>query len=59
MLITQDTENRIRNLELGGDLENGNAGDGVIGIEELEEHVSAKRGRPHCGRLYEARTPRC
>ena len=56
MLITQDTENRIRNLELGGDLENGNAGDGVIGIEELEEQVSAKGGRTCCGRPHEARS---
>ena len=55
MLITQDTENRIRNLELGGDLENGNAGDGVIGIEELEEQVLAKGGRTHYGRPLEAR----
>ena len=45
MLIKQDTKNKTRNLELGGGLESGDGGDYVIGIEELEEHVSA--GRPH------------
>ena len=52
MLITQDTRNRTRNLELGGGLESGDGG--VIGIEELEEQVSAKCGRLHCGRPREA-----
>ena len=37
MLITQDTKNRTRNLELGGGLESGDRGYYVIGIEELEE----------------------
>ena len=47
MLITQDTKNRTRNLELGGGLESGGNGDYVVGIEELEEQVSAKGGRKH------------
>ena len=55
MLITQDTKNRTRNLELGGGLENDDGGD-VIGIEELEEQVSAKGGRTRCGRPQEARS---
>ena len=36
MLITQDTKNRTRNLELGGGLENSDGEAYVIGIEELE-----------------------
>ena len=56
MLITQDTKIRTRNLELGGGLESGDGGDDVIGIEELEEQVSAKGGRTHCGRPHEARS---
>ena len=55
ILITQDTKNRTRNLELGGGLERDDGGNYVIGIEELEERVSAKGGRTHCGRLHEAR----
>ena len=50
MLITQNTKSKTRNLELGGGLESGDGGDDVIGIEELEEQVSAKGGRTHCGR---------
>ena len=42
MLITQDTKNRTRNLELGGGLESGDGGDCVIEIEDLGEQVSAK-----------------
>ena len=56
MLITQDTKNRTRNLEVGGGLESGDGGDCVIGTEELEELVSAKGGRTHCGRPREARS---
>ena len=56
MLITQDTKNRTRNIELGGGLENDDGGDGVIGIEEMEEQVSAKGGRTHFGRPHEARS---
>ena len=56
MLITQDTKNRTRNLELGGGLERGDGRDYVIGIEELEEQVWAKGGRTHCGRPHEARS---
>ena len=56
MLITQDTKNKTRNLEQGGGLESGDGGDYVIGIEELEEQVSAKGGRAHCGRPHEARS---
>ena len=55
MLVTQDTKNRTRNLELGGGLENDGGGDYVIGIEELDEQVSAKGGRVQCGRPHEAR----
>ena len=55
MLITQDTKNRTRNLQLGGGLESGDGGDYVIGIEELVEQVSAKGRRSHCGRPHEAR----
>ena len=54
MLITQDTKYKTRNLELVGGLESGDGGDRVIGIEELEEQVSAKRGRTHCDRPHEA-----
>ena len=54
MLITQDTKNRARNLESGGGLESGDGGDCVIGIEELEEQVSAKGGRTRCSRPHEA-----
>ena len=54
MLITQDTKKKTLNLELGGDLERGGGGDDVVGIEELEEKVSAKGGRTHCGRPHEA-----
>ena len=39
MLITQDTKNKSRNLELGGGLESGDGGDYVTGIEEQEEQV--------------------
>ena len=56
MLITQDTKNRTRNLELGGGLESGDGGDYVIGIEELEEHVKAQYDITHCGRPHEARS---
>ena len=56
MLITQDTKNRTRNIELGGGLENDDGGDYVMGIDELEEQVSAKGGRTHCGRPHEARS---
>ena len=35
-------ENKRRNLEVGGGLESGDGGDYVIGIEKLEEQVSAK-----------------
>ena len=42
MLITQDTKNGTRNLELGGGLESGDGGDCVIWIEELEEQVSER-----------------
>ena len=56
MVITQDTKKKTRNLELGGDLESGDGGDDVIGIEELEEQVPAKGGRTHCGRPHEARS---
>ena len=56
MLTTQDTKNRTRNLELGDGLVIGDGGDYVIGIEELEEQVSAKGGRTHCGRPHEARS---
>ena len=47
MLITQDTKNKTRNLELGGGLESGGGGDYVTGIEELEEQVFANGGRTH------------
>ena len=56
MLIAQDTTNKTCNLELGGGLESGDGGDYVIGIEELEDQVSAKSGRTHCGRPHEARS---
>ena len=56
MLITQDTQNRTRNLELGGGLEHGDGGDYAIGIEEQAEQVSAKNGRTHCGRPHEDRS---
>ena len=45
IFITQDAEPKTRNLELGGGLESGDGGGCVIGIEELEEQVSAKGGR--------------
>ena len=54
MLITLHTTNRTRNLELGGGFESGDGGDGVMGIEELEEKILAKGGRIHCGRPHEA-----
>ena len=54
MLITHDTKKTTHNLELSGGLESGDGGDYVIGIEELEEQVSAKGGGTHCGRSYEA-----
>ena len=56
MLIAEYTKNKTRNLELGGGLESGDGGDYVMGIEELEEQVSAKGGRTHCGQLHEARS---
>ena len=56
MRMTQDTKNGTRNLDLGGGLENDDGGDYVIGIEELEEQVSAKGDRTHCGRPHEARS---
>ena len=56
MHITNDTKSRTRNLGLGGGLEGGDCGDFVIGIEDLEEQVSAKGGRTHCGRPHEARS---
>ena len=54
MLITQDTRNRTRSLQLGSGLESGDGGDYVIGIDELDEQVLAKGGKKHCGRLHEA-----
>ena len=54
IFITQDAEPKTRNLELGGGLESGDGGGYVIGIEELEEQVSAKGGRTHCGRLHKS-----
>ena len=45
MLFTLDTKNMTRNLELGGGLESGDGGHYVIGIEELEEKISANCGR--------------
>ena len=56
MVITQDTKKKTRNLELGGDLESGDGGDDVIGIEELEEQVPAKGGRTCL--LYTSPSPR-
>ena len=56
MLITQDTKNRARNLELGGGLKSGDGGDCVTGIEGLVEQVSAKDGRTDCERPHEARS---
>ena len=56
MLITQDTKNKTRNLELSGGLESGDGGDYVTGIEELERQVSVKGGRTHCGRPHKAST---
>ena len=56
MHMTHDTKNRTRNLELSGGLESGDGGDYVIGIEELEEQVSANGDRTHCGRSHEARS---
>ena len=53
MLITQDTKNRTRNLELGSGMESGDGGDCVIGAQELEEQVTAKTGGTHCGRPHE------
>ena len=49
MLITQDTKNRTRNLQLGGGLESGDGGDYVIGIEEQEQQISAKDCSTHYG----------
>ena len=43
MLITQDTKRRIRNLEMGGDLESGDGGDDVIKVEELEKAGPVER----------------
>ena len=42
MLIAQDKNNMRRNFELGDGVENGDGGDDVIEIGELEEQVSAK-----------------
>ena len=55
MLMKQDTNNRTRNLELSGGLESGDGGNCVIGVEGLEEQVSAKGGRTPYGRPHEAR----
>ena len=49
MLNTQDTTNRTRNFELGGGLGRSDGGDHVVEIEELEEQISVKGGRTHCG----------
>lgn len=46
---------RKRNLELGGGLESGDGGDGLIDIDELEGQVSANGGRRHCGRPHQNR----
>ena len=56
MLITQDTKIRTRNLELGGGLESSDGGDYVREIGELEDKVSAKGGRTHCGRPHGTRS---
>ena len=56
MLITQDTNNKTLNLELGGGLESGDGGDCVIGVEEVEEQVPTKGGRTHCARPHEGRS---
>ena len=56
MLITQDTKNRTRNVELVGGWESGDGGDYVIGIEELNDKVSVKGGKTHCGRPHEVRS---
>ena len=55
MLITQDTNIRTRNHELGGGLESGDGRDCMIGTEELEEQASVTGGTTHCGRPHEAR----
>ena len=55
MLITPGTKSKTRNLELSGGLESGD-GDYEIGIEELEEQVSAKGGRTRRGLPHEARS---
>ena len=47
MLITQDTKNRARNLELGGGLESGDGGDCVIGVQELEEQLLLQLLNPY------------
>ena len=39
---------KSRNIELGGGLEGGDGGDGVIRIEEQEGQVPAKRGSTYC-----------
>ena len=51
-----DTKTKSPNLKLGGGLESGDGGDCVIGVEELEEQVSAKDGGICCGRSHEARS---
>ena len=56
MPITQDTKNRTRNVELVGGWESGDGGDYVIGIEELNDKVSVKGGKTHCGRPHEVRS---
>ena len=51
-----DTKTKSPNLKLGSGLESGDGGDCVIGVEELEEQVSAKDGGICCGRSHEARS---
>ena len=55
--MTQKTKSP--NLKLGGGLESGDGGDCVIGVEELEEQVSAKDGGKRCGRSHEVRSLLC
>ena len=58
MPVTQDTKIKTRNVELSSGLESGDVADYGIGIEELEEQVSARGGRAHYGRPLEARSLR-
>ena len=56
MLITQGTTKKKLNIELSTGLNKGDGGYDVVGMEEYEDQIPAKRYRTLCGGPHEARS---